>query len=88
MGAKMCVLERQLTFDEIKEIREKCPDIKLETFIHGAMCMSYSGRCLLSNYFTGRGANQGKCAHSCRWKYKIHLKLKEDKFYFKNIVLL
>ena len=78
MGAKMCVLERQLTFDEIKEIREKCPDIKLETFIHGAMCMSYSGRCLLSNYFTGRGANQGKCAHSCRWKYKIHLKLKED----------
>ena len=78
MGAKMCVLERQLTFDELREIRSKCPDIRLETFIHGSMCMSYSGRCLLSNYFTGRGANQGKCAHSCRWKYKVHLKLKED----------
>lgn len=78
MGAKMCVLERQLTFDELREIREKCPDIRLETFIHGSMCMSYSGRCLLSNYFTGRGANQGKCAHSCRWNYKIHIKLKED----------
>ena len=78
MGAKMCVLERQLTFDELREIREKCPDIRLETFIHGSMCMSYSGRCLLSNYFTGRGANQGKCAHSCRWNYKIHMKLKED----------
>ena len=78
LGAKMCVLARELSFDELREIREKCPDIKLETFIHGAMCMSYSGRCLLSNYFTGRGANQGKCAHSCRWNYKIHLKLKED----------
>ena len=78
LGAKMCVLARELSFEELKEIRDKCPDIKLETFIHGAMCMSYSGRCLLSNYFTGRGANQGKCAHSCRWNYKIHLKLKED----------
>jgi U32 family peptidase len=78
MGAKMCVLERQLTFEELREIREKCKDIRLETFIHGSMCMSYSGRCLLSNYFTGRGANQGKCAHSCRWNYKLHLKLKED----------
>jgi len=78
LGAKMCVLARELTFDEIREIRVKCPDIKLETFIHGSMCMSYSGRCLLSNYFTGRGANQGKCAHSCRWNYKVHLKLKEE----------
>ena len=78
LGAKMCVLARELSFDEIREIRAKCPNIKLETFIHGAMCMSYSGRCLLSNYFTGRGANQGKCAHSCRWNYKVHLKLKED----------
>lgn len=78
LGAKMCVLARELSFDELREIREKCPDIKLETFVHGSMCMSYSGRCLLSNYFTGRGANQGKCAHSCRWNYKIHLKLKED----------
>ena len=78
MGAKMCVLERQLSFEEIKEIRDKCPNIKLETFVHGAMCMSYSGKCLLSNYFTGRGANQGNCAHSCRWNYKLHLKLKEN----------
>jgi putative protease len=78
MGAKMCILSRELSFDEIREIREKCPNIKLETFIHGSMCMSYSGRCLLSNYFTGRGANQGKCAHSCRWNYKVHLKLKDD----------
>lgn len=78
LGAKMCVMARELSFEELQEIREKCPDIRLETFVHGAMCMSYSGRCLLSNYFTGRGANQGKCAHSCRWNYKIHLKLKED----------
>ncbi len=78
LGAKMCVLARELSFEEIGEIRSKCPNIKLETFVHGAMCMSYSGRCLLSNYFTGRGANQGKCAHSCRWNYKVHLKLKED----------
>lgn len=78
LGAKMCVMARELSFEELKEIREKCPNIKLETFVHGSMCMSYSGRCLLSNYFTGRGANQGKCAHSCRWNYKVHLKLKDD----------
>lgn len=78
LGAKMCVLARELNFEEILEIRAKCPNIRLETFVHGSMCMSYSGRCLLSNYFTGRGANQGKCAHSCRWNYKVHLKLKED----------
>ena len=78
LGAKMCVMARELSFEELTEIRNKCPDIKLETFIHGSMCMSYSGRCLLSNYFTGRGANQGKCAHSCRWNYKLHLKLKEN----------
>jgi len=77
LGAKMCIMSRELGFDELREIREKCPDIRLETFVHGSMCMSYSGRCLLSNYFTGRGANQGKCAHSCRWNYKIHLRLKE-----------
>jgi len=77
LGAKMCVMARELSFDELKEIREKCPNIRLETFVHGAMCMSYSGRCLLSNYFTGRGANQGKCAQCCRWNYKIHLKLKD-----------
>ena len=77
MGAKLCVLGREVTFAEAKEIRDKCPDILLETFMHGAMCMSYSGRCLISNYLTGRSANQGKCAHCCRWHYKLHLRLKD-----------
>ncbi|MDR2526436.1 MAG: U32 family peptidase C-terminal domain-containing protein [Rickettsiales bacterium] len=78
MGAKMCILARELGYQELKEIREKCPNIRLEMFIHGSMCMSYSGRCLLSNYFTGRDANKGKCAHSCRWNYKVRLKLKDN----------
>lgn len=77
MGAKLCVLGREVTFEEIKEIRQKCPDILLETFMHGAMCMSYSGRCLISNYLADRSANQGKCAHCCRWHYKLHLRLKD-----------
>ncbi len=77
LGAKLCVLGREVTFEEAKEIREKCPDILLETFMHGAMCMSYSGRCLISNYLADRSANQGKCAHCCRWHYKLHLRLKD-----------
>ena len=76
-GAKLCVLGREVTFAETKEIRAKCPDILLETFMHGAMCMSYSGRCLISNYLADRSANQGKCAHCCRWHYKLHLRLKD-----------
>jgi U32 family peptidase len=72
-GASLCVLGREVPLSEIREIRKKCPDIRLEMFIHGAMCMSYSGRCLISNFLTGRSANQGKCAHSCRWKYKMYL---------------
>lgn len=76
-GAKLCVLGREVTFEEMKEIREQCPDIELECFMHGAMCMSYSGRCLISNYLADRSANQGKCAHCCRWHYKLHLKLKD-----------
>ena len=76
-GAKLCVLGREVTFNEAKEIREKCPDILIETFMHGAMCMSYSGRCLISNYLADRSANQGKCAHCCRWHYKLHLRLKD-----------
>ena len=76
-GAKLCVLGREVTFEEMKEIREKCPDILLECFMHGAMCMSYSGRCLISNYLADRSANQGKCAHCCRWHYKLHLRLKD-----------
>ncbi len=76
-GAKLCVLGREVTFAEMKEIREQCPDILLECFMHGAMCMSYSGRCLISNYLADRSANQGKCAHCCRWHYKLHLRLKD-----------
>ncbi|MEI6730355.1 MAG: U32 family peptidase [Pseudomonadota bacterium] len=77
IGADLIVLAREVSFEELKEIREKCPDIKLEAFIHGAMCMTYSGRCLLSNYMAERGANQGNCANSCRWHYKVHMKLKD-----------
>ncbi len=76
-GASLCVMAREVSFEELTEIRKKCPDIKLETFIHGAMCMTYSGRCLLSNFMAERGANQGNCAHSCRWNYKLHLRLRD-----------
>ncbi|NOZ42595.1 MAG: peptidase U32 [Alphaproteobacteria bacterium] len=76
-GASLVVLAREVSFPELVEIREKCPDIKLETFVHGAMCMTYSGRCLLSNYMAERGANQGNCANSCRWNYKVHMRLKD-----------
>lgn len=72
MGAKRVVLAREMSFKEIAEIREKIPeDLELEAFIHGAMCISYSGRCLLSNYMTGRDSNMGACAHPCRWNYKL-----------------
>lgn len=72
LGAKRVVSARELSLEEIKEIRANIPDeLEIETFIHGAMCISYSGRCLLSNYFTGRDANQGACTHPCRWKYSI-----------------
>ncbi len=77
-GADLCVLAREVSFDELKEIREECPRIQLETFVHGSMCMTYSGRCLLSNYMAERGANQGNCAHSCRWNYKVHARLKDN----------
>lgn len=77
LGAELCVLGREVTYQELSEIREKCPDIKLEAFVHGSMCMTYSGRCLLSNYLAERGANQGACANSCRWKYKIKMRLKD-----------
>ncbi|MCL7406963.1 U32 family peptidase [Paradonghicola geojensis] len=77
MGAELVVLAREVTFAEMEEIREKCPDIRLESFVHGAMCMTYSGRCLLSNFMAERGANQGNCANSCRWHYKVHMKLKD-----------
>ena len=71
-GAKRVVSARELSLEEIKGIRANIPDdLEIETFIHGAMCISYSGRCLLSNYFTGRDANQGACTHPCRWKYAV-----------------
>ena len=77
LGAKMTVLAREVSIEDMKIIKEKCPDVKIETFLHGSMCMSYSGRCLLSNFLANRGANQGKCAHCCRWLYKLHIKLKD-----------
>lgn len=70
LGAKRVILAREMSLDEISEIRERTPkELELEAFVHGAMCISYSGRCLLSNYMAGRDSNQGQCAHPCRWKY-------------------
>ena len=71
LGAKRVILAREVSIKEIREIRDKVPDIELEAFVHGAMCMSISGRCLLSNYMTGRDANRGACAQPCRWKYNL-----------------
>ena len=71
-GAKRVVCARELSIEEIRQIREKVPEsLEVEAFVHGAMCISYSGRCLLSNYFTGRDANHGECTHPCRWKYAV-----------------
>jgi putative protease len=75
-GAKRVVLARELTLDEIKEIHDSVPDIELEAFVHGSMCISYSGRCLLSNYMTGRHSNLGECAQPCRWNYNVYLEEK------------
>ena len=77
-GAKLCVLAREVSHAEFKNIRQECPDIGLEIFVHGAMCMSYSGRCLLSNFITGRPANRGACAQLCRWKYDVILRERES----------
>ena len=72
LGAKRVVSARELSLEEIRQIREHIPtEMEIESFIHGAMCISYSGRCLLSNYFTGRDANRGACTHPCRWKYAV-----------------
>lgn len=72
LGAKRVVLARELTLDEIKTIKEKCKDIEIECFVHGAMCISYSGRCLLSAFMSNRSSNLGLCSHPCRWKYKVN----------------
>lgn len=72
LGAKRIVVARELSLKEIKQIRQNIPqDMEIEAFVHGAMCISYSGRCLLSNYLSGRDANKGACAHPCRWKYHL-----------------
>ncbi len=81
MGVKRLVLARELSFEEIKEIKDSIPDdIEIETFVHGAMCISYSGRCLLSNYMTGRDSNHGECVQACRWCYSIKAQNKEDEY--------
>ena len=72
MGLKRIILSRELSLKEVAEIREQCPDIELETFVHGALCIAYSGRCLLSGYMSHRDSNQGACTNSCRWKYDVH----------------
>jgi putative protease len=69
IGVKRVILSRELSLDEIAEIRQLCPDMELEVFVHGALCIAYSGRCLLSGYFNHRDPNQGTCTNSCRWKY-------------------
>ncbi len=71
-GIERVILSRELSLDEIEEIRLRCPDIELEVFVHGALCMAYSGRCLLSGYINKRDPNQGTCTNSCRWKYDVH----------------
>lgn len=81
-GMKRLVLARELTFSEIKEIRDNIPeDMELEAFVHGAMCISYSGRCLLSNFMIDRDANRGQCAHPCRWKYKLVEEQRPGEYY-------
>ncbi len=71
LGVSRIILSRELSLDEVAEIRQECPDIELEVFVHGALCIAYSGRCLLSGYFNHRDSNQGTCTNSCRWDYKV-----------------
>lgn len=78
MGFKRIILGREASLDDIKRIKDRVPELELEAFVHGAMCMSYSGRCLLSSHLAGRSANQGDCAHTCRWNYKLHYALEES----------
>ncbi len=72
LGVSRIILSRELSLDEIAEIRQQCQDIELEVFVHGALCIAYSGRCLLSGYFNHRDPNQGTCTNACRWDYKVH----------------
>lgn len=81
LGATRVVMAREMSFKEIKTLSDNVEDIEIEAFVHGAMCMAYSGRCLLSNYFTNRDANRGACAQSCRWKYKIVEETRPGEYY-------
>jgi putative protease len=72
VGVSRVILSRELSLDEIEEIRQQCPEMEIEVFVHGALCIAYSGRCLLSGYFNHRDSNQGSCTNSCRWDYKTH----------------
>lgn len=82
MGAKRVVLARELSFDEIAEIRSRIPsDLEIECFVHGAMCVSFSGRCLISSYMTGRDANCGDCAQPCRWKYHLYEENRQGQYF-------
>jgi len=76
-GISRVILSRELSLNEIEEIRQQCPEIEIEVFVHGALCIAYSGRCLLSGYMTHRDPNQGACTNSCRWQYNVH-EAKED----------
>ncbi|MDQ7051176.1 MAG: tRNA 5-hydroxyuridine modification protein YegQ [Enterobacterales bacterium] len=78
MGVKRVILSRELSLDEVAEIRQQCPDIELEVFVHGALCIAYSGRCLLSGYFNHRDPNQGSCTNACRWGYDVHPAEQQD----------
>lgn len=78
LGVTRLVLAREMNFEDIKTLHEKVPNLELEAFVHGAMCISYSGRCLLSNYLTGRDSNRGACVQACRWKYYIREENRED----------
>lgn len=78
VGISRVILSRELSLDEIGEIRQQCPEMELEVFVHGALCIAYSGRCLLSGYMTHRDSNQGACTNSCRWKYQAHEAIQND----------
>lgn len=78
MGFSRIILGREASLDDIKRIKDRVPEIELEAFVHGAMCMAYSGRCMLSAHLAGRSGNQGDCSHTCRWNYKLHYALEEE----------
>ncbi|MFP4683540.1 MAG: tRNA 5-hydroxyuridine modification protein YegQ [Ectothiorhodospira sp.] len=78
VGVRRVILSRELSLDEIASIRQACPDVELEVMVHGALCIAYSGRCLLSGYFNHRDANQGACTNACRWRYRLHPAVEDD----------